>query len=101
MLASPRQFTALVELFKTGTKLSYRKGEYVIRPGEQPSSIYFLEEGRVKAYNISNYGEENLLIIRKEHEVFPLIWAITGQEREIIYQAMAPTVVWRISPQTY
>lgn len=101
MLANPRQFKALVELFETGTKLSYRKGEYVIRPGEQPNSIYFIQEGLVKAYNISKYGEENLLIIRKEYEIFPLIWALTGQERDIIYQAISPTVVWRIDRQKY
>lgn len=101
MLASERQVAALVGLFKGGTKLTYRKGEYIIRPGEAPSAVFYIEEGLVKAFNISKYGEENLLIIRKEHEIFPLIWAITGQEREIIYQALAPTVVWRISPQEY
>jgi CRP/FNR family transcriptional regulator len=101
MLASERQVAALVGLFKAGTRLSYKKGEYVIRPGEAPGAVFYIESGLVKAYNISKYGEENLLIIRKEHEIFPLIWAITGQEREIIYQAMVPTVVWRISPQTY
>ena len=101
MLASERQVTALVNLFKEGSRLTYKKGEYIIRPGEAPSAVFYIESGLVKAYNISKYGEENLLIIRKEHEIFPLIWAITGQEREIIYQAMASTVVWRLSPQTY
>jgi CRP-like cAMP-binding protein len=88
-------------LFKTGTKLTYKRGEYIIRPGETPSSVFFIEEGLVKAYNISKYGEENLLIIRKNGEVFPLIWAITGSEREIIYQAMAPSVLWRIDQDKY
>jgi len=101
MLASERQVAALVGLFKAGTRLAYKKGEYIIRPGEAPGAVFYIDSGLVKAYNISKYGEENLLIIRKEHEIFPLIWAITGQEREIIYEAMAPTVVWRISPQTY
>jgi CRP/FNR family transcriptional regulator, cyclic AMP receptor protein len=101
MLASERQVAALVGLFKGGTKLTYRKGEFIIRPGEVPSAVFYIESGLVKAYNITKYGEENLLIIRKEDEIFPLIWAITGQEREIIYQAMSPTVVWRISPQEY
>jgi CRP/FNR family transcriptional regulator len=51
----------------------------------------------VKAYDITRYGDENLLSIRKDHELFPLIWAITGQERHVIFQALAPTTVWRIS----
>jgi CRP/FNR family transcriptional regulator len=101
MLARPTQTAALVNMFKGGRKLTYKKGEYIIRPGEAPSAVFFIESGLVKAYNISKYGEENLLIIRKEQEVFPLIWALTGQEREIIYQAMDPSVLWRVSQEVY
>jgi CRP/FNR family cyclic AMP-dependent transcriptional regulator len=101
MLASEKQMAALVKLFHGGTKLTYKKGEYIIRPGEAPSAVFYIESGLVKAYNISKYGEENMLIIRKEHEVFPLIWALTGQEREIIYQAIDASVVWRISQENY
>jgi len=101
MLASDKQMGAMVELFRGGSTLRYQKGEYIIRPGETPSGIFYIEEGVVKAFNISKYGEENLLIIRKEHEIFPLIWAITGQEREIIYQAISPTTVKRISRKQY
>lgn len=88
--------SALLELFHSGTRLSYKKGEYIIRPGESPSGVFFIESGIVKAYDITKYGEENLLIVRRENEVFPLIWAITGQERHIIYEALCDTVVWRI-----
>jgi CRP-like cAMP-binding protein len=100
MLASDKQVAALVGLFKGGRRLTYKRGEFVIRPGEAQSAVFYIETGLVKAYNISKYGEENLLIIRKEHEIFPLIWALTGQERDIIYQAMAPTILWRIDQQT-
>lgn len=101
MLASSRQFASLVKLFRSGTKLTYRRGEYIIRPGEQPNSVFYIEEGLVKAFNISKYGEENLLIIRRKQEVFPLIWALTGQEHEIIYQALGHTIVRRIDRQKY
>jgi CRP-like cAMP-binding protein len=101
MLASSRQFASLVKLFRTGTKLTYRRGEFIIRPGEQPSSVFYIEEGLVKAFNISKYGEENLLIIRKRQEVFPLIWALTGQEHEIIYQTLSDTIVRRSERQKY
>lgn len=101
MLANDRQTQALVSLFHKGTKLTYKKGEFIIRPGEVPSSVFYIESGLVKAFNISKYGEENLLIIRKSHEIFPLIWALTGKERDINYQAMAPTVIWRLHPKKY
>lgn len=101
MLATAKQSAALTNLFKGGTKLVFRKGEFIIRPSQSPGHVFYIESGLVKAFNISKYGEENLLIIRKEHEVFPLIWAITGQEREIIYQAMTHTSVLCISRETY
>jgi CRP-like cAMP-binding protein len=75
----------------------YRKGEFIIRPGEAPSGVFYIESGLVKAYDITKYGEENMLIIRRDEEVFPLIWAITGKERHIIYEAMVATTVRQVS----
>ena len=101
MLGNEDQHQTLVSIFQKGTKLTYKKGEFIIRPGEAPSGVFFIETGLVKAYDITKYGEENMLIIRKENEIFPLIWAITGQERNIIYEALSPTTVWRLDPETY
>jgi CRP/FNR family transcriptional regulator len=101
MLATKQQVESLIKLFKSGTKLTYKKGEQIIRPGEQPSGVFYIDEGLVKAYDISKYGEENLLIIRRSHDIFPLIWAITGEERDINYEALEPTTVWRISRKVY
>lgn len=102
MIASPRQTVELVDLFKgVGKKLEFPKNGYIIHPGEFPPGVFYIEAGAVKAYDITRYGEENLLSIRRQHEVFPLIWGLTGQERHIIYQALAPTVVWRISRQQF
>jgi CRP/FNR family transcriptional regulator len=101
MLATESQVAALLRLFHQGTHLTYKKGEFIIRPGESPPGIFYIETGIVKAYDITKYGEENLLIIRRQQEVFPLIWAITGQEREVIYQALAPVTLWRVERQRF
>lgn len=102
MLANMRQTAELVEVFrKHGVKQMYKKGDYIIRPDETPSGVFYIYDGLVKAYDITRYGEENLLIIRKDHEIFPLIWALTGDERSVIYQALAPTVVWKISRECF
>ena len=101
MLANSSEFNELVGTFHSGSNLHYNRGEYIIRPGEMQSAVYFIEFGIVKAFDITKYGEENLLIIRKENEIFPLIWAVTGQERSVIYQALVPTSVWRLSREKY
>lgn len=102
MIASSKQTDDMVDLFKrAGKRLEFSKNGYIIHPGEFPPGVFYIETGVVKAYDITRYGEENLLSIRKEHELFPLIWALTGKERHIIYQAMSPTVVWRITRQQF
>jgi len=97
MLTTTSQHNALVNLFHQGTRLTYKKGEFVIRPGESPSGLFYIAHGLVKAYDITKYGEENLLIIRKKGEIIGLTWAITGEERDIIYATLAPTELFQIS----
>jgi CRP-like cAMP-binding protein len=101
MLATDKKRAGLVQTFKQGTRLNYKKGEFIIRPGESPTGVFLIESGLVKAYDITKYEEENLLIIRKDAEIFPLTWAVTGQDRHIIYQAIASTTVWRVSQELY
>ena len=102
MLATPEEMAKLVGLFKDrGVMQTYKKGEYIIRPGETPPGIFYINSGLVKAYDVTKYNEENLLLIRKEDEIFPLIWAVTGQERHVIYQAIVPTTTWQISRETF
>lgn len=100
MFASDAQHKALVDAFHKGSPLTYKKNEFIIRPGDTPSGVFYIETGLVKAYDITKYGEENLLIIRKKNEIFPLIWSITGQGRHIIYQALSDTTVFRLE-QTF
>jgi CRP/FNR family transcriptional regulator len=101
MLTTTSQHNALVNLFHQGTRLTYKKGEFVIRPGESPSGIFYIAHGLVKAYDITKYGEENLLIIRKKGEILGLTWGITGEERSIIYATLAPTELFQITRQQF
>lgn len=102
MLASPKQTAELVDFFRHhGIKQSFKKNDFVIRPGESPSGVFFIVSGQVKAYDITKYNEENLLIIRKQDEIFPLIWAFTGHEHSIIYQALAPTETYKVSRKNF
>ena len=41
------------------------------------------------------------MIIRKQDEIFPLIWAFTGHEHHIIYQALAETTTFQVSRKKF
>lgn len=101
MLATANEMRALVNLFHGGTKLAYSKGEFIIRPGGSPTGVFYIEQGLVKAYDITKYGEENLLIIRRTGEILGLTWAITGEDRSIIYSALAPTTVRLVTREAF
>lgn len=101
MLTTPGQHNAFVNLFHQGTRLTYEKGEFVIRPGETPPGIFYIASGLVKAYDITKYGEENLLIIRKKGEVIGLTWGVTGEARNIIYATLAPSELFMISREQF
>ena len=88
-------------LFNSHTRIQYKKGEVVIRPEDDPSGVYLIEWGFIKAYTITKYGEENLLLVRGSGSVFPLIWAFTGEHRQITYQTMEETSLWRVPKTEY
>ena len=97
MFASEKQTARLVAFFQEkGLKIQCRKNDLIIKPGEIPPGVFYIVEGVVKSYDVTRYGDENLLIIRKAGEFFPLIWTITGQARQIAYRAILPTTMLRV-----
>ena len=87
--------------FYSHTRMQYKKGEVIIRPEDEPSGVFLIEWGFIKAYTITKYGEENLLLVRGSGSVFPLIWAFTGEHRTVTYEVMEETSVWRVSRSVY
>ena len=101
MLADKDQSLSLEDLFQQGTKLTYKKGEFVIRPGESPPGVFYIREGLVRAYDITKYGEENLLVIRKSGEYLGLTLTITGDDKKIIYQTLTPATLWLMKSEVF
>jgi len=91
----------LQTLFKAGARATYSKGETVIRPENTPQGVFLITEGYVKSYDITKYGEENLLVIRRKNQIFPLLWTMTGKRTEVYYQALSDVVVYRIDRESY
>jgi CRP/FNR family cyclic AMP-dependent transcriptional regulator len=102
MLATMKQTAEMVDFFRVnGVKQTYKKNDLIIQQDSSPDGVFYIVEGLVKAYDITKYNEENLLVIRKSDEIFPLIWAITGNDHNIIYQAIAQTTVYKISRKSF
>ena len=101
MLVSTTKHAKLVGYFKQGTRMTFKKGELIIRPQDSPAFIYYIEKGFIKAYSITKYGEENLHVIRRASEIFPLIWVHTDDHRDVAYEALENVVIWRQPKDEY
>lgn len=73
----------------------FKKGEILVRADDDPSGIFFLKEGMVKEYAISQKGEELIVNIFKQNAFFPMSWAINRTPNSYFFEAMTDTEVWK------
>src|SRR5476651_785786 len=86
--------------FDDGTTKRYLKNEVLVQGDEVPAGVFFILEGYIKAYSISQLGQQNLLLIHGEHEILPLPWALDGPQKVgIFYEAMSDVTLKR-TPKT-
>lgn len=73
----------------------YKKGEIIIRADDDPSGIFYLKEGQVKEYAISQKGEELVVNIFKTGAFFPMAWAINQTPNIYFFEAMTDVDILR------
>lgn len=86
----------LLDLFSKGRKSSYRKGEIIIRPDDNPSGVFYIQKGYVRVYSITVDGDEKIHVIYKKDEVFPLLWALKDIQKDVYYEALSDLVLKRV-----
>lgn len=89
----------LEEFFTKFKQQSYKKGDILIRAGEEPSGIFYLKEGTVKEYAISIKGDELIINIFRPVSFFPMLWAINNTPNIYYFEAMTDLEVWK-APKT-
>lgn len=67
---------------------SYQKGECIISAAKQPAGIFYVEEGIVRHYYLSEEGQEVTLNLFKPHSFLPMSWAIAEIPNHHWYEAM-------------
>jgi len=70
-----------------------KKGEILIRADDDPTGIFYLQEGVVKQYYISKKGDAITLNIFKTHSFFPMSWALSGVHNHYYFEAMADCII--------
>lgn len=92
----------LESLFTESPQRNYDKGQIILYAGDVLRNIYYIKNGYVKMYSISDSGEERLLLIFPPRGAFPIFpGALTGEPYEVkyFYQTMSKAKLY-VAPQT-
>ena len=94
MNISKSEGESILAYFKSGTLKHFLKDEIMIQGDEEPKGVYLIQSGYVKAYSISQLGQQNLLLVHGANEIMPLPWALDGaQKLGIFYKAMSAVTI--------
>lgn len=84
--------------FNEGVLTQFKKDEVIVQGDEVPAGVFFIQSGYVKAYSISQLGQQNLLLVHGANEIMPLPWALDGKQKlGIFYEAMSEVTAQRLS----
>lgn len=88
----------LYDFFSGFKKLSFKKGETILRPDEETHGVFYLYEGYTRLYSISKNAQELTLIIYRPGDFFPLIPAINNSPMAYYTEAITAVKLYR-TPQ--
>lgn len=91
----------LNRFFSKFKKYSYKKGEVILREGDVPQGVYFINKGYVRDYSISKNGEELILIVFKPEDFFPMSWVFNDKPNTHSFEAMTAVELWRCSKKDF
>ncbi len=86
----------LSDHFKNGRSFRYHNREIILRAQEHPQGVYCVDTGFIRVYSITDAGEENIHIVYKSGDVFPLTWVFKDTVRNVFYEAMGTTRLFRL-----
>ncbi len=78
----------LEDFFTAKNHKDYKKGEIVIRAGEEPLGVFYIKKGIVRQYHITPYGSEFTLNMFKPKAYFPMPWVIADIKNIYFFEAM-------------
>lgn len=95
MVPQPPLHPEIEALLAKGHNASYRKGEVIVRPGDD-KEIYYIKSGLVKAYVIGNNGEEHIHVLCRPRDFFPFGTLFAGGRMYTYYAAISDCKVVRV-----
>lgn len=70
----------------------------ILRSSERTTDIYYIKKGFVRAYRISENGDELTLLILKPGDFFPMTYGLNNMPNIYFLESLTPLEAWR-APQ--
>lgn len=87
----------LLTYFKHIPTSTFKKGDIILKPGDRPLSAYYIASGYVRAYSLTEWGDEKLYIIYKSQEFFPIYYLFDRHPLTKFYEAFSDVTVKKAS----
>lgn len=88
----------LEQFFQTSKLYSYKKRTLISHPHDTPSTVFFIKNGYVRVYRITEDGEELTVTILKPKDFFPLSYGIATPSNQYHLEAITALELWK-APQ--
>ena len=89
---------ALQTFFLAHKQFRYKKREMILHANDASSSVFFIQNGYIRVYRISEQGEELTLTILKPNDLFPLTYGLRSTPNPYYLEAITPLELRR-APQ--
>lgn len=95
-------FDKLNDFFHKFQSSRYRKRETILYPGDFPQSVFFIEKGYARLFDISKEGKDLTLIVYKPGEIFPIVWTFFGKQPNIYgFETLTPCKIRKIPREEF
>lgn len=91
----------LQELFSSGRRLEFKKGETIQHANETPQGVYFLYKGFVREFTLSNNGDEHLTLVYEPGEIFSVNWMFLDIQTNVYRTAHTDTVLYILAESAF
>lgn len=71
-------------------KISFKKGETILRADEEPRGVFYLNKGYARLYSLSKNAQKLTFIIYKPGDFFPTIWTLADKSPLYYTEAVTP-----------
>lgn len=91
----------LNKFFTLFKPVQYKKHDVILQADETPNHVFFIKEGYVRAYRISETGEELTLVILQPGDSFPINYGLNNLPNTYYLEAITTLQVYKAPKEQF